>query len=139
MLLELIDSALERLDRLDAENAEGDEILELVEPSMLSNEEAKPVGQIQRHYESSNRLVNRNLDTIKRWHRWEEESWGKARRDRIRLKELARRGIMLDPRFVVNDRGDICDAQGYEGDLDAGLARYKAKHGAAALREVAIP
>ena len=130
VLLSMIDSAIERLGRLDAEHAEGDEILELVAPNVVSNEEAKPVGQIQRHGESANRLVIRNLDTIKRWHRWKEEGWGKARRERRRLKESARRGIMLDERFVVDERGDVRDAQGYEGDVEAGLARYKAEHGA---------
>ena len=130
VLLAILDNAIERLGRLDAEHAEGDEILEMVEPNIVSNEEAKPVGQIQRHLESSNRLLIRNLDTIKRWHRWEEEGWGKARRERERLRALARRGIMLDERFVVDERGDVCDAQGFDGDLEAGLARYKAEHGA---------
>ena len=123
VLLAMIDSAIERLGRLDAEHAEGDEILELVEPNIVSNEEAKPVGQIQRHGESANRLVIRNLDTIKRWHRWKEEGWGRARRERVQLKEAARRGIMIDERFVLDERGDVRDAQVYDGDVDAGLAR----------------
>ena len=130
VLLEIIDQAIERLGRLDAEHAEADEILEMVESNIVSEAEAKQVAQIQRHGESANRLVIRNLDTIKRWHRWKEEGWGKARRERLRLKEAARRGIMVDERFVVDERGDVRDAQGYEGDVEAGLARYKAEHGA---------
>ena len=42
-------------------------------------------------------------------------------------EEDARRGIMLDERFVLDERGDVRDAQGYEGDVDAGLARWKAE------------
>ena len=129
MLLEIIDQAIERLLRLEAEHAEGDEILALVEPNIVSDEEAKPVGQIQRHLESSNRLLIRNLDTIKRWHRLDEEGWYKVRRDRERRKELARRGIMDDERFVLDERGTVYDAQGYDGDVEAGLVRWKATNG----------
>ncbi len=129
VLLAIIDKAIERLWRLDAEHAEADEILELAESNIVSNEETKPVGQIQRHLESSNRLVIRNLDTIKRWHRWEDEGWGKARREREKLKEQARRGQMSDLRFVLDERGTVRDAQGYDGDLEAGLARWKAERG----------
>ena len=129
VLLEIIDQAIERLLRLEAEHAEGDEILALVEPNIVSDEEAKPVGQIQRHLESSNRLVIRNLEAIKRWHRWDEDGWYKVRRDRERRKELARRGIMDDERFVLDERGSVYDAQGYNGDLEAGLARWKATNG----------
>ncbi len=129
MLLEIIDQAIERLWRLEAEAAEGDEILELVEPNIVSDEEAKPVGQIQRHLESSNRLLIRNLDTIKRWQRLDADGWYKVRRDRERRKELARRGIMDDERFVLDERGTVHDAQGYDGDVEAGLARWKATSG----------
>ncbi len=129
VLLEIIDQAIERLWRLEAEAAEGDEILEMVETNTVSDAEVKNVGQIERHLESSNRLVIRNLDTIKRWHRWDEEGWGKARRERLRLKEAAQRGIMVDERFVLDEHGTVRDAQGYDGDLDAGLARWKAERG----------
>ena len=128
-LLAIIDKAIERLWRLEAEQAEADEILELAESNVVSDEEAKNVAQVQRHLESSNRLVVRNLDTIKRWHRWEEEAWGRARRERERLKADARRGIMHDERFVIDERGTYHDAQGYDGDVEAGLARWEAAHG----------
>ena len=52
-----------------------------------------------------------------------------ARRERERLRALARRGIMLDERFVLDERGTVRDAQGYDGDLEAGLARWKAERG----------
>ncbi len=129
VLLEIIDQAIERLWRLEAEAAEGDEILEMVETNTVSDAEVKNVGQIERHLESSNRLVIRNLDTIKRWHRWDEDGWEKVRRDRERRKALARRGIMHDERFVLDERGTVRDAQGYDGDLEAGLARWKAERG----------
>ncbi len=129
VLLAIIDQAIERLWRLDAEHAEGDEIIELAGANVVSEAEAKYVAQVQRHLESSNRLVIRNLDTIKRWHRLEEEGWYKVRRDRERRKELARRGIMDDERFVLDERGTVYDAQAYDGDVEAGLARWKATNG----------
>ncbi len=129
VLLAIIDQAIERLWRLEAEHGEGDEILEMVETNAVSDAEAKNVGQIQRHLESSNRLVIRNLETIKRWHRWEDDGWGKARREREKLREQARRGHMHDLRFVLDERGTVRDAQGYDGDLEAGLARWKAERG----------
>ncbi len=129
VLLAIIDQAIERLWKLDAEYAEGDEILELTGSNVVSDAEAKHIAQVQRHLESSNRLAIRNLDTIKRWHRWEEEGWYKVRRDRERRKEEARRGRPLDQRFVLDQHGTVRDAWGYEGDLEAGLARWKAERG----------
>ena len=129
VLLAIINQAIERLRRLDAEHAEGDEILELARANVVSEAEAKYVAQVQRHLESSNRLVIRNLDTIKRWQRWDDEGWNRVRRDRERRKELARRGIMDDERFVLDERGTVYDAQAYDGDVEAGLARWKATNG----------
>ena len=122
----IIDRAIERLRRLDSEHAEGDEILDLVDANTVSDEETKPIGQIQRHLESSNRLVIRNLDTIKRWHRWDAEGWGKYRREQEKRREEARRGLSPDPRLILDENGTIREPWGYEGDVAAGLARYAA-------------
>ena len=126
VLLGIIDRAIERLRRLDAEHAEAEEILDMVDAKIVSDEETKPIGQIQRHLESSNRLVIRNLDTIERWHRWDAAGWGKYRREQEKRRQEARRGLSPDPRLILDENGTIREPWGYEGDVAAGLARYAA-------------
>ena len=98
----------------------------MVDAKIVSDEETKPIGQIQRHLESSNRLVIRNLDTIERWHRWDAAGWGKYRREQEKRREEARRGLSPDPRLILDENGTIREPWGYEGDVAAGLARYAA-------------
>jgi hypothetical protein len=129
VLLAIIDKAIERLRRLEAAQVEVAEILEMVEPNIVSDAEAKSVAQIQRHAESANHLVLRNLDTIKRWHRWEAEGWRKIRRERAQQKEEAGRTRPYDPRMVVDDQRKIRGAEGYKGNLEEGLMRYEAEVG----------
>jgi hypothetical protein len=69
----------------------------------VSDAAAKSVAQIQRHAESANRLVLRNLDTIKTWHGWEADAWGKIRRERAQRKKEAGRTRPYDPRLVVDE------------------------------------
>ena len=128
-LLEIVDRAIDRLLRLEAERAEVADFLEEVQSNIPSDGESKTSAQIQRHRDSANRLMLRNIDAIERARRKEAEDWGKVRRERERLKAAARRGHMEDERFVVDERGTVRDAQGYDGDLEAGLARWKATHG----------
>ncbi len=128
-LLEIVDKSIDRLLRLQAERGEVAAFLEEVQCNIPSDEESKTMAQIQRHREKANRLVVRNIEMIERKRRYEAEGWGKARREREKLKEQARRGQMTDLRFVIDERGTIHDAQGYDGDLDAGLARWEATHG----------
>ena len=129
-LLAIVDREIERLLKLEAERAAVADFLEEVQSNLPSDGEIKTLAQIQRHSASAHRLVLRNIDTIERARRSEAEGWGKARRERERLRALARRGIMLDERFVLDERGTVRDAQGYDGDLAAGLARWKAENGA---------
>ena len=128
-LLEIVDRAIDRLLRLEAARGEVADFLEEVQSNIPSDPESKTIAQIQRHRESANRLVLRNIDMIERARRNEAEGWGKARREREKLKEQARRGQMSDLRFVIDPDGTVRDAQGYDGDLDAGLARWKAERG----------
>ncbi len=128
-LLEIVDKAIDRLLRLQAERREVADFLEEVQCNLPSHEERKTMAQIQRHRENANRLVVRNIEVIERARRYEAEGWGKARREREKLKEQARRGRMIDERFVIDEHGTIHDAQGYDGDLEAGLARWEARNG----------
>ncbi len=128
-LFEIVDREIERLRILEAKRAEVADFLDQVQTDVPSEAQCKAVEQIRRHLQSANRLMLRNIDAIERARRKEAEGWYKVRRERERLKAEARRGHMSDLRFVIDERGSVRDAQGYDGDLEAGLARWKATHG----------
>ena len=128
-LLAIVDREIERLRGLEAKRAEVAEIVECVQTSIVSEKERKAVANIQRHLASSNRLMLQNIAAIERARRNEADGWEKIRRERAQRREDARRGESPDPRVVLDADGSVRDAWCYEGDVDAGLARWEAKFG----------
>ena len=133
-LLAIVDREIERLLKLEAERAAVADFLEEVQSNLPSDGEIKtlapdsaaiapsapPTGAAEHRH----RLRGRH-DALRR----KRVGEGAAGSEND-VRALARRGIMSDLRFVVDERGDVRDAQGYDGDLAAGLARFKAEHGA---------
>ena len=72
--------------------------------------------------------MNRNIETIRKGHRNEEQGWGRTRQERQRQKQ-AREGTRHRDQLVVDDAGTVRRAGTYEGDVEAGLARYEAEFG----------
>ena len=66
----------------------------------------------------------RNIEAIKKDRRDEARGWGKTRKERERKKEEKRSSNQLDERLVLNDEGNVCIAEDYDGDIEAAMARY---------------
>src|SRR6516162_9822100 len=87
--------------------------------------------------DSENRVLIRNIEAIQRAHRNEAAGWGRTRQERQRRKQEregpASQGEFVtnqgDRRFVVDGRGKIRAAEGYEGNLSEGLARFELRIG----------
>ncbi len=129
-LLAIVDKAIERLRRLEAEHGEVADFVDEIDTDMPSDQGMKSVEQLQRHMGSCNRLMLRNLDTIDRRHRYEAEGWGTTRKERESRKDKVRRTkASMYSLLVLDEHGTVREAVDYDGNVEEGLARYKAKHG----------
>ncbi len=129
VLLGIVDRATERLRLLEAERQEVADLVDGLQPDILSQDESKAGEQIRRHQATCTRMMHRNLEEIRKNRRDEAHGWGNTRNERQRRK-AARRGLEpCDLRMVAADDGKIRDAHSYEGDLEEGLARYEAEVG----------
>ncbi len=122
-LLAIVDRAVARLWRLESESSKAAEILDQIDNSIVSDKEMKTCQQAQRHFGDCNRLMVRNIEAFHRSRRNEVDGWGKVRLDRERKKEEARRKREAgpDPRVVMDPRGTVRQAEGYNGNLAEGL------------------
>jgi hypothetical protein len=123
-LLAIIDKAIERLRMLEAEH-QADQ-LSRTENRVVGHDDAKARGQLDRHLEICDRAIHRNLQGIKKLRRNEAEGWGRTRQDRERRREEERRGGPVDDRLIIDEHGTVRPADRYAGNLEEGLARYKA-------------
>jgi hypothetical protein len=123
-LLAIIDKAIERLRMLEAEH-QADQ-LSRTENRVGGHDDAKARGQLDRHLEICDRAIHRNLQGIKKLRRNEAEGWGRTRQDRERRREEERRGGPVDDRLIIDEHGTVRPADRYAGNLEEGLARYKA-------------
>ncbi len=129
-LLAIVDKAVERLWRLEAEHAEVADFVEEIDTNIPSDQGMKAVEGIKRHLGSCNRLMLRNLDAIDKRRRNEADGWGMLRAERERRKQEARRGkATLDSPLILDEHGTVREAFAYDGNVEEGLARYKAKIG----------
>src|SRR5262249_55722091 len=76
-----------------------------------------------------NRLMLRNIEAVRKGHRDEARGWGRTRKERERKKVVKGAHRQLDERLVVNDEGDVCIAEDYDGDVEEGMARYEKELG----------
>ncbi len=130
VLLDIVDRAIERLQRLEAARAETADFVEELDGQIPSDEETKTVAGVQRHRGSCNRLMHRNLEAIDKRRRYEAEGWGRTRAERESRKQGARHSkATWYSLLVVDEHGTVREADAYDGDIKEGLARYKAKFG----------
>ncbi len=129
-LLAIVDKAVERLRRLEAEQGEVADFAEEIDAEIPSDQGMKTAEQVDRHVGSCNRLMIRNLDAIDKARRNEVDGWGKLRELRERKKQEARhRKATLDSPLVLDEHGTVREAFAYDGNVEEGLARYKAVMG----------
>jgi hypothetical protein len=137
VLLGIIDKAIERLRMIEAKRQKVADLLARLQPNILGFDDSKGGEQLRRHMESENRVLIRNVEAIQRAHRHEAAGWGRTRQERQRRKQEregpASQGEVVtnqgDRRFVVDGRGKIRPAEGYEGNLSEGLARFEVRIG----------
>ncbi len=126
-LLAIIDQATERLRMLEAKHQEFADQLGQPENSVVSHDDDKARGQLDRHLEICDRSIHRSLQGIKKLQRNEAEGWGRTRREREGRRNRD------DERLVVDERGTLRPAHSYHGNLEEGLARYDAHFGRSGL------
>ena len=128
VLLGIVREATTRLRTLETQHRKVAEKNKARQPDIKAHDDSKGGEQIRRLKASSCRLVNRIVETIRKGHRNEEQGWGRTRQERQRQKQ-AREGTRHRDQLVVDDAGTVRSAAGYEGDLEAGLARFAAEVG----------
>ena len=138
VLLGIVREATTRLRTLETQHRKVAEKNKARQPDMKAHDDSKAGEQIRRLKASSSRLVNRNIETIRKGHRNEEQGWGRTRQERQRQKQ-AREGTRHRDQLVVDDAGTVRRAGTYEGDVEAGLARYEAEFGRQACETTDLP
>ena len=78
-------------------------------------------------------MIFGNLNAIHKLRRNEADGWGKAREQRELKTQGKKRSTPVDHRSVVDERGVVRPAFGYDGDLEEGLARFEAEFGRTGL------
>jgi hypothetical protein len=124
VLMRIVDLATARLRTLEAEHQEVADTLGGLDTKILSFDESKSGEQIRRHEGSCNRLMLRNIEAIRKGRRDLAQGWGRTRKEREHKKEKRRAGAQLDERLVLDDEGNVCIAEDYDGDIELALARY---------------
>jgi hypothetical protein len=134
VLLRIVDEATARLRNLEDKHQKLAEILAGLDTRIRSFDESKSGDQLRRHLGSCNRLMLRNIEAIRKGHRDEAQGWGRTRKERERKKAQKVASTQLDERLVLNDEGNVCIAEDYEGDIEEGMARYEKALGFGAPR-----
>ena len=93
----------------------------------------RPANRSKRHLGSCNRLIFGNLNAIHKLRRNEADGWGKTRQQREQTAQGKKKSTPVDHRSVVDERGVVRPAYGYDGDLEEGLARFEAEFGRSGL------
>jgi hypothetical protein len=129
VLLRIVEKATERLRMLESKHQRVADIVDRLQTDVLSFDESKSGEQIRRLQASCNRLLLRNLDAIHKGRRNEAGGWGRTKQQREERKQDGKHRRPGDERLVVDERGSVRNADGYEGNLEEGLARFEAQIG----------
>ena len=133
VLLEIVDTATERLRKLEAEHQRVADQLEPLQQDILRRDRSKFGEQYYRVWGSCDRAHHRHVDAIHRLRRNEAQGWGTVRSERAQRREEKRRdeerwrAAQADPRLVLDEHGTVRYAFDYDGDVEAGLARYEGR------------
>ncbi len=129
VLLGIVEKATERLRVLEARHQKVADAVGALQNDVLSFDDGKSGEQIRRHQASCNRLLLRNLDAIHKGRRNEASGWGRTKQQREERKQDGNHRRPGDERLVVDPHGTVRNADGYEGNLEEGLARFAAQFG----------
>ncbi len=135
VLMGIIDEAIEGLRGLEAQLQEKEDEAQREREACPSDEDQKAGQQVERHQGSCNRLIFGNLNAIHKLRRNEADGWGKARQQREQKAQGKKKSTPVDHRSVVDERGVVRPAFGYDGDLEEGLARFEAEFGRTGLNK----
>ncbi len=124
VLLRIVDEASARLRMLEATHQKLADVVSELDAKILSFDESKSGDQLRRHEGSCNRLMLRNIEAIRKGRRDEAQGWGRTRKERERKTTEKRASSQIDERLVLDDEGNVCIAEDYDGDIEEGMARY---------------
>jgi hypothetical protein len=139
VLLRIVDDAVRRLRVVEAGHQRVADVVDPMQTDELSVDDSKSGLQINRLQVSLDRLIHRNLDMIHKCRRNEADGWGKTRQERGRRKQGGGRRDQGGHRLVVDANGSVRNAEGYDGNLEEGLARYEAEFGRRAVASTEGP
>ena len=133
VLLGIVDRATERLRKLEAKHQRVADQLEPLQQDILKRDRSKFGEQYYRVWGSCDRAHHRHIDAIHKLRRNEAQGWGRVRSERAQRREEKRRdeerwrAAQADPRLVLDEHGTVRYAFDYDGDVEAGLARYEGR------------
>jgi hypothetical protein len=128
-LLTVVDEATERLRAIEAELEKKAEENRARERCLIKHGVSKTGEQIRRSTGAFNRLLIQNVNTVRRVQREDDRGWEVVRKSREERRALRRNKTKRDTRMVMEPNGTVHDAEGYLGDVEAGVERFERKFG----------
>ena len=127
-LLSVVDQATDRLrDRSRAREESGGKSAR--ERCLIMHGVSKTGERIRRAQGAFNRLLIQNVNTVQKVQREDERGWEALRKLREEKRALRRNKNKRDMRMVMDADGKVHDAEGYAGDVEAGVERFERKFG----------
>jgi hypothetical protein len=127
-LLKVVDDASARLRALEAGLQKKWDENQARARTLIALGISKTGEQIRRAQGSFNRLLLRNVDAVRRVQREDDRGWDVVRQAREERKALRNKN-KREMRKVMDAHGIVGDAEGYEGDLEAGMERFERNFG----------
>ncbi len=128
-LLSVVDEATERLRVIEAELEKKAEENQARERCLIMHGVSKTGERIRRAQGAFNRLLIQNVNTVQKVQREDDRGWEALRKLREEKRALRRNKNKRDMRMVMDADGKVHDAEGYAGDVEAGVERFERKFG----------
>ena len=128
-LLKVVDDASERLRAIEAAFQKKSEASQARERNLIALGISKTGEQLRRAQASLNRLLLRNVNAVRTVQREDDRGWEAVRKAREERKALRPNKYKRETRMVMDPDGKVHDAEGYQGDLEAGLERFERQFG----------
>ncbi len=128
-LLSVVDEATERLRVIEAKLEKKAEENRARERCLIMHGVSKTGERIRRAQGALNRLLIQNVNTVQKVQREDDRGWEALRKLREEKKALRRNKNKRDMRMVMDLDGTVRDAEGYTGDVEAGVERFERKFG----------
>ncbi len=124
-----MDEATERLRVIEAELEKKAEENRARERCLIMHGVSKTGERIRRAQGAFNRLLIQNVNTVQKVQREDDRGWEALRKLREEKRALRRNKNKRDMRMVMDADGKVHDAEGYAGDVEAGVERFERKFG----------